>query len=129
MAESTEAQVLRELPASTKKMHETLTAMGFASLLSLNSLRQTGATNIDAAMEWIETKQDSAEATSQLLPVASARGVGGADAVSVMSALASLSARDMEQKMMLVVRDDLGMSAGKVRRSGPQPTLRAPARQ
>jgi PTH2 family peptidyl-tRNA hydrolase len=104
-------------------MHETLTAMGFASLLSLNSLRQTGATNIDAAMEWIETNQDRAGASSSLLPVA--RGV---DAASVMSALASLNTRELEHKMMLVVRDDLGMSSGKVRRYGQLRIHRASSR-
>lgn len=109
-------RALAELPNGTKPLHETLTAMGFASLLSLNSLRQTGASNIDSAMEWIEFNQDRAEASTTLLPAASAQGrAGGADAASAISALASLSTRGMEYKMMLVVRDDLAMSSGKVR--------------
>jgi uncharacterized UBP type Zn finger protein len=111
--ESALEAALGQLPAPVKSLHETLTAMGFASLLSLNSLRQTGGSNIDAAMEWIETHQDRAEASSVLLPATNS----SAAAASVLSAMASLSTMGVEHKMMLVVRDDLGMSAGKVRRA------------
>lgn len=89
-----------ELDTGAKEIVELLAAMGFSELLALNAVRQTRGANVDAAMSWIEEHQGDESASATLLPLAPA-----------FPQMAPPQQR--EHKVMLVVRDDLGMSLGK----------------
>jgi PTH2 family peptidyl-tRNA hydrolase len=108
---------IRELSPPARDVHEMLAAMGFPSVLALNAVRQSRAANIDAAMSWIEAHQDEDASSSALLPLPPSHGATASADELAQRLAAMLGAQQRaggESKMMLVVRADLGMSAGKV---------------